>query len=88
MSSSVLKLKRVPTRLMVRAMPKAMAISLPLNQRLMMALWTTMRDSEPAPKIRRPPKSIHLLLARATITAPTNTRLLNRRRARRGPSLS
>src|SRR5271166_4344368 len=38
MSSSVLKLNRVPTRLMVRAMPKARAISLPLNQRLMMAL--------------------------------------------------
>ncbi len=37
---------------MVRAMPKARAISLPLNQRLMMALCTTIRDSEPAPKIK------------------------------------
>ncbi len=88
MSSSVLKENSVPTRLRVRAMPKAMAISLPLNQRLMMALWTTMRDSDPAPKTRRPKMSIHLPLATATMTAPRKTRVLNSRLALRGPSLS
>src|SRR5271166_4344367 len=63
MSSSVLKLKRVPTRLMVRAMPKARAISLPLNQRLMMALCTAIRDSEQSAIISRWFKGKEMALA-------------------------
>ena len=88
MSCSVLKEKSVPSRLRVREMPKARAISLPLNQRLMMALWATTRLSEPAPKMSRPAKSVVLLGEKATIMAPRVTRTEKRREAFRVPSLS
>ena len=40
----------VPRRAMVRVMPKAMASSLPVNQRATMALCATYMDSQPMPK--------------------------------------
>jgi hypothetical protein len=59
-----------------------------LNQRDRIASWATIRDSEPAPNTNRPANSIALDRARATISAPSTTRLENRKLARRVPSLS
>ena len=39
---------------MVRVIPKAMASSLPENQRAVMALCATIMDSDPMPKMTRP----------------------------------
>ena len=66
-------------------MPKASASSLPLNQRAMMALCATTSDSDPAPKTKRPAKSIQVLSAKATMTAPRVTSAEKSRLALRGP---
>ncbi len=87
-SSPVLKAKSDPSRLTVSWTPKAMAISLFLNQRASMALWATTKGSDPAPKMNRPRKTSGIERACQTMIAPARTRTENRRLDLRVPSLS
>ncbi len=88
MSSPLLRAKREPRRLTVRATPKDSASSLFLNQRASMALWATTRGSAPAPKMNRPTNIKGMLLACQTIAAPTKTRAEKMMLALRVPSRS
>ena len=70
---------------MVRVMPKAMASSLPVNQRAMMALCATIMDSDPMPNRTRPAYRTGRLGAQATMAAPATTKPEKIRLARRTP---
>ena len=78
----------MPRRAMVRVMPNAMASSLPVNQRAMMALWATIMDSEPMPNRTRPASRTAKLGAQATMAAPATTKPEKIRLARRTPTRS
>ena len=73
---------------MVSVMPNAMASSLPVNQRAVMALCATIMDSDPIPNNTRPAYMTGRLGAAATIDAPTTTKPEKIKLARRTPTRS